>query len=135
MLLIPYLISQALFLTLLLLARIHIARFLKRHSRIEDRQDLQAFMKMVRQQMYMAIVGIVLSFPTAILLCFVLLTHITNPAIVAIVIALNIGFFTLAQINKKLEERCRNLPCATSELEQAYGKVGQSWVKDTFPKF
>ena len=93
MLLILYLISIALFVILSIVGRMQIDRFLKRHSQIDNSQDLQAFMKMVRQQMYMAILAIVLSFTTAILLCFVLLTHITNPAIVAIVTALNIGFF------------------------------------------
>ncbi|NER36873.1 MAG: hypothetical protein F6J93_23370 [Oscillatoria sp. SIO1A7] len=132
MLPILYLTSKALIVALLFLSRRQIARFLKRHSQIANSQDLQAFMKMARQQMYATLLYVVLLIPSFILM-FLLLMKGAKDA--AIVMSVETGVFIFTRIDREGEKRSRNLPCATPELEASYGNVCKSWVNDAFPKF
>ena len=132
MLPILYLTSKALIVALLFLSRRQIGRFLKRHSQIANSQDLQAFMKMARQQMYAALLYIVLLIPSFILMFLMLMKGAKDAAIV---LSVETGVFIFTRIDREGEKRSRNLPCATPELEETYGNVCKSWVNDAFPKF
>lgn len=117
---------------MLFLSRRQIGRFLKRHSQIANSQDLQAFMKMARQQMYAALLYIVLLIPSFILMFLMLMKGAKDAAIV---LSVETGVFIFTRIDREGEKRSRNLPCATPELEETYGNVCKSWVNDAFPKF
>lgn len=133
MLLALFLINEAILIALMVLARRKTTQFLKQHPSIGNSADLQAFKEMARWQMYLAL-GSILFLLTSMGLTLALLFAL-GPVFLLVLAVVSFAIFTLSQSFKQLENRVRNLSCATPALEEQYREIGRSWKEDLYPNF
>lgn len=108
--------------------------FLARYPTITDRPALDAFKRLARSNMYMALMQIVIlgaGFLVGILLVF---RHGAIKGLGPVLVA-NGVVMGLGKLIKSLEVRARSLPCATQALGDEHARVSESWVHKPFPDF
>lgn len=130
--LISYLILFVIWMSLLIWSRLQVDNFLKRHSRIADTHSLKDLKRMVRQQMYAALLSFAIGIPMLILSFFLLAKGLNMCLLVLI---LSSGSFLFIRDSRQLEIHVRSLECQTTELSDVYQKVCQAWVKEALPNF
>lgn len=107
--------------------------FVRQHPTISNYQDIEAFKRLARLNMYLA-VGQLLVFLVGFVLGIVLIFRHGLLGLL-VVIGLNTLLVFLAQRCKRFEEAARSLPVANEELQSEYERICHSWVKKLFPDF
>ena len=101
-----YILLLALDVVLIFAAAAHIRAFLARNPAITDIQGLDSFKRMVRLQMYGALVGIVLLVGSGLIGIYGI---VTSQISLLLVILLNGGIFGLAYLAKFIEKHAKSL--------------------------
>jgi hypothetical protein len=109
-----------------------VSRFLRQHSAIMKASHMDAFKRMVKVNMYVALGYLVLGIPGILMSLYLAFTEgLTG---IAVVVMMNIPIFLLGKQTKKLEMRSRELECLTA-LAPEYHAVGETWHKKALPNF
>jgi len=107
--------------------------FLGVHPSMQDAQCLTEFKRIARWNMRMAACFLALAFVS---IAFAIhLAHEFGPAGVALVLAVNVPGYYMAQRMKAIELRARSLDCNDAALRDEYGRIATSWVKKLWPDF
>ena len=109
-----------------------VSQFLRLHGAVTTAGDLDDFKRMVRVNMYVALVYIVLGIPSILLSMYLSFAYGIYGMVIAI--GATVPHFFLGKHMKKLDERSRNLECS-SRLDSEYKRIGQVWRKKALPDF
>ena len=106
--------------------------FLSHTRSIASTIDLEAFKRLVRRQMFQALLQMGLLGAGLVLGIYAL---VKEEAGLLLILALNGIIFASGQIGKGFEERARSLKVADPLLENRYKAVCHTWVHKPFPDF
>jgi len=127
-----YLLLQLVFLAVMLSGQRGLKTFLATHTAIDDPAALDAFKRLVRGQMYIALAIIALGV-LIILGSTVLAMTAGLFGLVFVLVLCGIGY-VLGKATKTLELRARTLPCAAA-LQAEYAHICETWKKKPLPRF
>jgi len=106
--------------------------FLQENTAIANEKSLEAYKNVVRLGMYMALTQIIL-IVGAFGSCIASIFYQGFSGIFSLFL---LGFaLSFAKPLGELEEKARNLTCATTELENQYKKISHVWQKQALPDF
>ena len=112
-----------------------LGRFLKSHIRIASSSDLEDFKRMVRKQMYQAMLQIVLLGGMTVVSIIGILKHRITFAQLVIVLILDGVIFFAGRKGKSLEKRAKRLGVEDPDLAREFGSVCRTWFSRPFPDF
>jgi UPF0716 family protein affecting phage T7 exclusion len=115
-----------------IIAGVGIQSFLSRKRSISTAADLAEFKAMARQQMYQALMQIVLLLSGLAIGTYGLLTDQIG---LLLVIGLNAAVLIMGKAFTGMENRARSLPVNDPSLQEEYARVCVSWVKKPTPDF
>lgn len=127
-----YLIIQAALFSISVWGFVQSQKFLKLSPSISRASDLENFKRLVRHNMYGALVYICLSIPALLLSMF--LTFSYGVIGFGIVVGVSIPQFLFGRYSKTFEVKSRNVPCAV-EYAAEHQRIGHSWGKKALPDF
>lgn len=109
--------------------------FLREHRSIRDRRDLDDFRRMVRVQMYQALLQLViLGAMTVITVVGILMDRLGFFQFLA-VLALNGVVWLAGSRGKKVEHRAQKLKVEDLDLQDEYRQVCRTWNSKPLPDF
>ncbi|SMF95930.1 hypothetical protein SAMN02949497_3308 [Methylomagnum ishizawai] len=107
--------------------------FLASHASIDHPDGLEAFKRLARRNMTMALpYGLFMIIGVALGLHIVQQDNLAGFSLFA---AANIPFMTAALALRRLEIQARELPCTDPVFIVEYNRVSRSWLQDLWPKF
>lgn len=115
-----------------ILAGVHVRAFVSQKDAIDSRKTLDEFKKMVTQQMYQALLQLVLLGSTVLLGMYGIFTGKLSLFIVLLLNGIIIG---LSMIFKSVEKRARSLKVEDELLQKEYLQVCEAWTKKALPTF
>lgn len=107
--------------------------FLAATTAISDPLALERFKGLARENMYLALLQMVL-LSAGILVGLVILNRHGAAGLMVVLMA-NAVVFGLGKHYGKLEKRARKLPADSEELGQEHRRVSETWVKKALPDF
>lgn len=114
------------------IGNVAVNRFLARKKSISVATDLASFKVLARQQMYQALVQMVLLIGGCIIGVYGL---ITGKIGLLLVLVLNGLVLAMGLVSKGAEKKARALPVDDPSLRAEYAHVCESWVHKPFPDF
>ena len=109
-----------------------VSRFLRQHPAIMNASHMDAFKRMVKVNMYVALGYLVFGIVGVLMSLYLAFTEgLTG---IAVVVLMNIPIFLLGKQTKKLELRSKALECSPV-LALEYHTVGETWHKKALPNF
>ena len=109
-----------------------VSRFLRQHPAIMNASHMDAFKRMVKVNMYVALGYLVFGIVGVLMSLYLAFTEgLTG---IAVVVLMNIPIFLLGKQTKKLELRSKALECSPV-LAPEYNIVGETWHKKALPNF
>ena len=109
-----------------------VSRFLRQHPAIMNASHMDAFKRMVKVNMYVALGYLVFGIVGVLMSLYLAFTEgLTG---IAVVVLMNIPIFLLGKQTKKLELRSKALECSPV-LAPEYHIVGETWHKKALPNF
>ena len=109
-----------------------VSRFLRQHPAIMNASHMDAFKRMVKVNMYVALGYLVFGIVGVLMSLYLAFTEgLTG---IAVVVLMNIPIFLLGKQTKKLELRSKVLECSPV-LAPEYHTVGETWHKKALPNF
>lgn len=110
-----------------------VKRFLATTPSITDLAALERFKALARQNMYLALVQIVVLVTGFVLGLILIFRHGLIGFLV--VMATNLLVIVISKQNVASEKQARTLSAATEELAREHRRISESWVKKPLPDF
>lgn len=115
--------------------QIGIKRFMAVHQRISTMMELTRFRRMVRKQMFQALLQMVLLGAMGTLSFVGILIGSIDTIQFLAVLAMNGIVVYAGNQGKSIEKRARDLPVDDLELRTQYGNICRTWRLKAFPDF
>lgn len=115
--------------------RISVKRFMAVHQRISTMMELTRFKRMVRKQMFQALIQIILLGSMGTLSFVGILIGSIDTIQFLAVLAMNGVVIYTGNQGKSIENRARDLPVDDLELRTQYGNICRTWRLKAFPDF
>lgn len=115
--------------------RISVQRFMAVHQRISTMMELTRFKRMVRKQMYGALLQMVLLGAMGTLAFVGILIGSINTIQFLVVLAMNGIIVYAGNQGKSIENRARDLPVDDLDLRTNYVDICRTWRLKAFPDF
>ncbi|MFO8183933.1 MAG: hypothetical protein R6U39_07135 [Candidatus Aegiribacteria sp.] len=115
--------------------RISVKRFMAVHQRISTMMELTRFKRMVRKQMYGALLQMVLLGAMGTLAFVGILIGSINTIQFLVVLAMNGIIVYAGNQGKSIENRARDLPVDDLDLRTNYVDICRTWRLKAFPDF
>lgn len=109
-------------------------RFASSHATIADDRALDAFKRVARVNMYLALIQIVVLATGTLVGILVIVKFGIVKGLPAVLVANGI-VLGLGKRFKKFEDRARSLPAGTEELAQEHARVSETWLHKALPDF
>lgn len=107
--------------------------FLAATTSISDQLTLERFKGVARENMYMALLQMVLLLAGVVVGLVILMRH--GAIGLLAVLLVNAVVFGLGKHYGKLEKRIRELPADSEELGREHRRISEVWVKKALPDF
>lgn len=115
--------------------QISVKRFMTIHKRISTMMELTRFKRMVRKQMFQALIQIILLGAMGTLSFVGILIGSIDTIQFLVVLAMNGIIVYAGNQGKSIEKRARDLPVDDLELRTEYGNICRTWRLKAFPDF
>lgn len=119
----------------LVLGRISLKKFMEVHKRISTVMELTRFKRMVRKQMFQALLQMVLLGAMGTLSFVGILIGSIDTIQFLVVLAMNGIIIYTGNQGKSIENRARDLPVDDLELRTQYGNICRTWRLKALPDF
>jgi len=110
-------------------------KFLAFNPRIDNFTNLENLKKMVRRQMYHALLAIVLFGGMGILGVIGIITRSLNSTQFVLYLVLNVIVWVVGKSFKPTEQKVQNLAVSDPNLSDEYKSVCRTWMRKPFPDF
>lgn len=111
----------------------NLKRFMDRTPRIETDQDLEHFKKLVKHQMYAALLQIVLLGTPIFIFSYGTLSGILIFGDVLYIVIPNIIVIICGRLLRKIEKKAQSISASTPQLMSAVNDIVNSWKKKALP--
>lgn len=115
--------------------RISLKKFMEVHKRISTVMELTRFKRMVRKQMFQALLQMVLLGAMGTLSFVGILIGSIDTIQFLVVLAMNGIIIYTGNQGKSIENRARDLPVDDLELRTQYGNICRTWRLKALPDF
>lgn len=107
--------------------------FLEAYSTIDSTTALEAFKRLARRNMIVALIYLPLGL-ISFLWSIYLVSHFATVGL-TVVLAVQAPVILFSLRLKRLEDRARSLDASDDTLKEEHRRVGKSWLKKAFPDF
>ena len=107
--------------------------FLREHASISGPDALEAFKRVARHNMYLAIAFLPIGI-TGIASSLAIVARHGGFGLLIVTLT-NLAFLIFAVLSKRLTNRARSLSASSPELHDEHHRLGQIWLKKLFPTF